>query len=199
MFILCTGRCGSTTFIRACSHITNFTSGHETKVHELGMRRVQFPAQHIEADHYLSWFLGKLDREYGDSAKYAHLIRDSEAVAASFSERRHWIGSLPTAYQLGIMKNSPKPFSDICRDQVETVNTNIQHFLKDKSHTMEFRLEHAQDHWPKFWSWIGAEGNYQASLAEWNVRHNATKPLINRKAEHVAQRVMRAWRALFPK
>lgn len=162
------------------------------------MARVHYPDNHIEADHYLSWFLGKLDAAYGDSAMYVHLLRNPDLVAASFAERRDWVGSLPTAYQLGIMKKSTKPFLDVCHDQVDTVNSNIRHFLKDKSKTMEFQLEKAQYKWPEFWSWIGAEGDYEASLSEWTVKHNATKPLVKRRFEHFAQRLVRAWWALFP-
>ena len=97
------------------------------------------------------------------------------------------------------MKVSPRDFLDICRDQVETVNTNIRHFLKDKTHTMNFRLEEAQQCWPELWEWIGAEGSYSDSLAEWSVQHNATEPFLKRKARTIEQRLTRAWWALFPR
>lgn len=199
VFVLCTGRCGSTTFTRACSHITNYTAAHESRVHQLGMDRVNYPKSHIEADHYLAWFLGKLDKQYGDEAKYVHLKRDSKVVAQSYVKKIDWIGSLAAAYKYGIMKNIPLSFEEVCRDQVETVNSNIQHFLKDKTHVMEFQLENAHEDWPRFWNWIGAEGNYEASLKEWEVRHNATDPLILRSLRRLGQRLIRAWRALLPK
>jgi hypothetical protein len=31
IFVTGTGRCGTVTFSKACSHITNYTSGHKTK------------------------------------------------------------------------------------------------------------------------------------------------------------------------
>ena len=30
VFVLCTGRSGSTTFVRACQHIDNYTASHES-------------------------------------------------------------------------------------------------------------------------------------------------------------------------
>lgn len=199
VFVLCTGRCGSTTFIRACSHISNYNAAHESRVHELGIERVNYPGKHIEADHYLAWFLGKLDERYGDNARYVHLMRDPETVALSFSRRVHWIGSLAFAYKYGLLRVSSAPYIEACRDQVETVNTNIRHFLNNKTHKMEFWLENAQEDWPIFWEWIGAQGNYDASLAEWAVRHNPTEPFLKRKTRAVEQRLTRAWRALFPR
>lgn len=199
VFILCTGRCGSTTFIRAASHVTNFTSGHETRARLLGADRVAYPPRHIEADHYLSWFLGKLDERYGDDAWYVHLTRDPDAVARSLGEVRDWLGSLPMAYRDGLLKATKAPFADACRDQVDTVNANIRHFLKDKSRRMDFKLERAAEDWPRFWAWIGAEGDYDAALAEWSVRHNATPSrtrALVRDARHKAQRV---YRTLFPR
>lgn len=199
VFILCTGRCGSTTFIRAAEHITNFTSAHESRARDIGPARVDYPPDHIEADHYLAWFLGKLDRAYGDNARYVHLTRDPEAVARSWTEVRDWIGSLPSAYRDGILKATRASFRDTCRDQVDTVNENIRHFLKDKSHTLSFALENAAEDWPRFWQWIGAEGNYEASLAEWSVRHNATPSraaVVMRTLRHRAQR---AYRAVIPR
>ena len=46
IFVLCTGRCGSVTFSKACKHITNYTSGHETRIKKLD-DRLDFPSFHI--------------------------------------------------------------------------------------------------------------------------------------------------------
>lgn len=60
---------------------------------------------------------------------------------------------------------------DYCR----TVNENIRCFLKDKPNHMAFRLENAANDWERFWTWIGAKGDFSASLGEWNIKHNARK------------------------
>jgi hypothetical protein len=68
VFVLCTGRSGSLTYIRACSHITNYTAGHETGSRKLGDDRFSYPDNHIEADNRLSWFPGTLEELYGNNA-----------------------------------------------------------------------------------------------------------------------------------
>jgi hypothetical protein len=176
VFVLCTGRCGSHTFARACSHITNFTSNHESRKRALGSDRVAFPDQHIEIDNRLSWFLGRLERRFGNSARYVHLLRDPEEVALSYNQR--WLGpnSLISAYRRGILTFSSElePIA-VSRDLVSTINENIEAFLSSKKYTMTFRLENARQDWSKFWDWIGAEGCLAASLDEWAIRYKATK------------------------
>ncbi|MEJ1383421.1 MAG: hypothetical protein RPV21_03475, partial [Candidatus Sedimenticola sp. (ex Thyasira tokunagai)] len=65
IFILNTGRCGSTTFIEACRHITNYSAAHESRIQLIGDRRLAYPQNHIEADNRLSWLLGRLEHTYG--------------------------------------------------------------------------------------------------------------------------------------
>jgi len=174
IFVLNTGRCGSTTMIAACAHITNFTSAHESLAHEIGEARLAYPSNHIEADNRLSWFLGRLDATYGDAAWYVHLTRDAGATAQSFAQR--YDGGIMRAYRKGVLFNDAKGKQPIavCRDYCDTVNSNIAHFLKDKSKAMHFRLENAKEDFRKFWNWIGAEGDLDAALAEWDMKHNAS-------------------------
>ena len=101
VFVLSTGRCGSTTFVEACRHVTNFTAAHESRARISGSGRLKYPAQHIEADNRLSWFLGRLDREYGDGAFYVHLTRDDRKTADSLLNRYH--GGIMRAYAAGIL------------------------------------------------------------------------------------------------
>ena len=86
VFVLNTGRCGSTTFIKACQHISNYTSSHESLLDRTGDQRLAYPKNHIEANRPPELFLGgQLDNKYADDAIYVHLKREREAVAASFS------------------------------------------------------------------------------------------------------------------
>ena len=176
IFILCTGRCGSTTFVRAAQHMTNFTSGHETRARLAGRDRLSYPDNHIEADNRLSWFLGRLDREYGQGARYVHLQRDPARVAESFNERWDSDLAIISAYRKAILKGAPQAEGlDICRDYIDTVTSNIDHFLTDKPHRMEFQLESAERDWRTFWDWIGPEGDFEASRREWSVAHNSRR------------------------
>ena len=110
VFVLCTGRCGSMTFKRACAHMTNYAVAHESHRHrhnpELGpaQRIANYPENHIEIDNRLSWMLGLLDKEYGDHAFYVHLIRNREETARSFLNRWHSRdGNIIFSYSWGIL------------------------------------------------------------------------------------------------
>jgi hypothetical protein len=87
VFVLGTGRCGSTTMIRACQHMTNFSTGPQSRWELLFDDRLAYPQNHIEADNRLSWLLGRLHDRFGTQAYYVHLVRDREATAESFSKR----------------------------------------------------------------------------------------------------------------
>lgn len=181
VFVLCTGRCGSTTFARACGHMANWTAGHETRSHLWGADRLAYPAGHIEADNRLSWMLGRLERAFGPDAAYVHLTRDAEAVAQSYA-RRHSFGIMQ-AYQHGIIFPEPgtrrddRPTIGHARDMVETVNANIDAFLRGKPHVMRMRLEDATTDFPRFWAWVRAEGRLDSAMQEWSIRHNETAPV----------------------
>lgn len=174
VFILGTGRCGSTTFIEACRHIRNYTAGHETRVHKIGAERLAYPERHIEADNRLCWMLGRLDQVHGDSAFYVHLTREREATAASFARRAQF--GIMRAYREGILLGGEAGQSarDVALDYIDTLEANIALFLRSKPHRMAVRLEHAQEDFRAFWRWIGAQGDLDQALAEWDTRHNAS-------------------------
>ena len=175
VFILNTGRCGSSTFIRACQHISNYSSAHESRCDLLGEARLAYPDNHIEADNRLAWFLGKLDMQFGNRAIYVHLLRNQDATASSYAKRLFAGGIIP-AYRKGILQHLPKDVPDlaVALDYYDTVNSNIEHFLKDKTQKMRFQLENAQQDFQAFWQFIGAEGDLDAALHEFNNRYNAS-------------------------
>lgn len=176
LFILCTGRCGSTTFIQACSHISNYSSAHESRTSKLGPDRFAYPKQHIEADNRLSWLLGRLNRIYGDQAHYVHLKRDTLKTAESYVKR--YDGGIMKAYRgngilMGISQDAD-PLS-VAIDYCNTVNTNIDLFLRDKSNVMRIDLQKVKEAFPIFCNWIGAEVNMEKAIATLNMRHNKTR------------------------
>ena len=174
VFILNTGRCGSSTFIRACQHITNFSSAHESRATLIGDQRLAYPDQHIEADNRLSWMLGRLEQAFGDDAFYIHLSRDVDLTATSFVRRMDF--GIMQAYRQGILMGGEtgQVDYDLARDYIATVESNIKLFLKDKTHTMAFTLEQAKTDFIEFWNAIGAEGDLQRALAEWDIQYNAS-------------------------
>lgn len=172
VFILNAGRSGSTTFVEACKHITNYTAGHETRAGII-MDRVEYPENHIEVDNRLSWFLGRLDKRYKDNAFYVHLIRDREQTAKSFYKRIGGNASIINAYKNSlIMGGNGNGDWAVCVDYLRTVEDNIDMFLKDKTHKMVFGLEEAKKDFKQFWQAIGAEGDIERALSEFDIAHN---------------------------
>ena len=175
VFVLCTGRCGSKTLSKACSHIENFTSGHETNaLRKLGKARFSYPENHIEIDNRLSWFLGRLDEEFGTEPFFVHLIRNPDEVAVSFDKRWANKHGITNAYARGILMGVKTDVST-CRDYVHTVNSNIRLFLRDKPNKMEILMDKFEKDFTKFWNRIEAQGNLESALRELSVCHNRSK------------------------
>ena len=177
VFVLCTGRCGSLTFAKACEHITNYTSGHESKIHDAGYKRLNFPDNHIEIDNRLVWFLGRLHFIYSKDSFYVHLKRKDTEVANSFVKRLRedaTIGII-SVYDKSIHlgQRTLSSFA-LCLDFVNTVNCNIKFFLQDKPNCIDFNLETAKEDFVIFWRWIKAEGDLNAALKEWDTKYNVS-------------------------
>lgn len=179
VFVLNSGRCGSTTFIQACYHIQNFSAAHESRCRFLGQERLTYPANHIEADNRLCWFLGRLDEVFGNNAWYVHLKREPLATATSFAHRRDF--GIMQAYREGILMGGPTGCSDlaIAEDYLDTLDANIRHFLKNKTKQISVQLESAAHDFERFWDWIGAQGNLKAALAEWQRCYNSSDSLLD--------------------
>ncbi len=174
VFVLTTGRTGSLTFIQACRHIRNFTAGHESRLHLAGPARLDYPPRHIEADNRLAWYLGRLEQRYGAHAWYVHLRRDRLATAESFARRADF--GILKAWREGVLLGGEAHYSplDYALDYVDTVEANLERFLRDKPRRLELWLERAQEDFVRFWDWIDAEGDLTAALAEWATRYNAS-------------------------
>jgi hypothetical protein len=187
VFVLSTGRCGSTTFARACKHIKNYTASHESQNPSLHprvknpYRSLKYPQNHIEVDNRLSWFLGTLEKEYGGRAFYVQLLRRPEEVAKSLAARGEQ--SILFSFTSGILqyfsaaRNQPaEERQRIGLQYWDVVNDNIELFLRDKPHRMTMWLHDIKQPFKDFWRSIGADGDLEAALGEWDVRHNATEP-----------------------
>ncbi|MCB0555515.1 MAG: hypothetical protein KDD02_18350 [Phaeodactylibacter sp.] len=155
----------------------NFSAGHETRSALVGEERLDFPDNHIEADNRLSWMLGKLGKKYGKDAFYVHLRRDIETTAVSFNRRWDYPGSLIRAYTEGILMAGDQRGLKYCRDLLETIHFNIEYFLRDKPNQMTISLENIQEDFPRFWEWIGAQGDLEAAVRELEIHYNQSKKL----------------------
>ncbi len=196
VFVLCTGRCGSTTFTRAASYMSNYTAGHESRVTRVGSDRFAYPPNHVEVDNRLAWMLGRLEQSFGKDAFYVHLKRKPEAVARSFDKRWGIKFGIISAYRNGILFGAAgaEPY-DVCVDMIQTVDANISAFLADKPRKMDFQMESAERDWPVFWNAIGAEGDFEASLADWKKPLNVTPPRrsLSERAIGKVKRISQKW------
>jgi hypothetical protein len=180
VIVLGTGRCGTTTFIEACDHLTNYSAAHESRARRLPPERFAYPVGHIEADNRLTWFLPMLEEAMsGRKVLYVHLQRERDAVARSYLKRiNNNRASIMKAFAYAIVMH-PRDWEedeliDVARFYVDTVTANIASFLRDKEHVSVW-LETASQDFPAFLDRIGAEGDLDAALAEWDVSHNASR------------------------
>lgn len=183
VFVLCSGRCGSTTFAQACSHITNLTSGHETRSGQY-FGRLTYPDQHIEVDNRLAWMLGPLEDRYGDEPLYIHLQRSYEDVLDSYKRRTDSKWGILPAFAHGIIQ-SPKcsDYEQATRLMLDTIRSNISRFLADKSKVIRIRIEHPHEGFNRMWDLIGATGDRDAAHAELGRRYNLRRELAGRRGD----------------
>jgi hypothetical protein len=155
-------------------------------------RVANYPQNHIEVDNRLAWMLGILEREYGDDAFYVHLLRNREETARSFVRR--WDstdGNIIFSYAWGILsyrydqikRASESQRLQIARDYWHLQNGNIQQFLANKSNQTTIWLDEVERPFREFWRDLRAEGDLEAALNEWDVKHNATAmhPEVNQQ------------------
>lgn len=199
VFILSTGRCGSTTIVRACEHITNYSTSHESRSTFLATERLNYPDHHIESDNRLSWFLGQLDQKYGNDAFYVHLTRERVATTASYARRWNNRMTIVRAFgehilmRLGRTSTTDMERLQISSDYYDAVNANIELFLKDKTQKMHITLENMQQDFQQFWTRIGAEGDLAAALETLDKKFNSTASPTKNRTIFVPKRKKQDW------
>lgn len=170
VFVTGTGRCGTVCFRSACNHMTNYLAGHETR-----SGRLEYDDQRIEVNHQFSKCLLHLYRKYPDS-KFVHLVRRPEDCIPSLARLNH--GEVMRRYEQLMPSIMPTPDAgDVAWRyyycEVELIRLQLEKIPAVQ--TCELRLETIKDHWRSFWDWIGAEGDFDASLAEWDIPKNTGK------------------------
>lgn len=164
VFVLGTGRCGTTTFAKACGHITNFSTGHETSIYA-------WPENHIEVNNRLSFATGNMPV---CGSFFVHLTRNLPAVTASYSNRWSKPKSIVHAWPI-VEQGTDRDWAMVTR-MVVTMHANIKRFLQsipsDRKLTVD--IDDPKSAFRAFWARIGAEGDLYSALAEFDVRYNAS-------------------------
>ena len=108
------------------------------------------------------------------SAFYVHLSREKNKNAESFARRNDF--GIMKAYREGILMQEQQSDSalELAQDYIDTIESNIALFLKDKTQVLNLSLENAEQDFRTFWQAIGAEGDLEAALAEWQTSYNAS-------------------------
>ena len=181
VFILSPGRCGSMTIIKACSHIQNYTSRHESgrtlASHE--KYNLKYPTNHIESDNRLSWFLGSIDRIYGNSAFYLKLERNRLKIIESYLKRKKYNQGIVPAFAINIFQQKKWDISNegykwAVKHYVNTVYDNIDYFLHNKSNKLDLDIDNPSEKFHEFWGKISAEGNIDDALNEFIKKYNSS-------------------------
>lgn len=181
IFILNPGRTGSMTFIKACAHLTNYTCGHETARNTPDYQRynLQYPSNHIEADNRLTWFLSSIDKIYGENTYYVKLWRNHDQLVNSYMKRKNLNQGIINAFAVGIMQQKQRKISKegyywAVSHYINTLNCNIDYFLKDKTKTITIDINNPKSNFEKFWNDIGGEGDIDLALKEFDNRYNSS-------------------------
>jgi len=180
IFVLSPGRSGSKSIVEATSHLTNYTSAHESRAARLGNERFNYPDFHIEADNRLCWFFGEMSQRFsGDDVLYVHLKRDLQDTADSFLHRlrnSNYRASIMNAVAHGILMKpgdwTPDQEAEVAKFYVETIHSNIADFVKSKNHLV-VHLQDGGESFDQFISAIDAEGDLEVARATWKQVHNA--------------------------
>lgn len=164
VFVVGTGRCGTTTFSKACSHATNMTSCHEGAAGT--PYSLIYSSDHIEIDPPLSFWVPELRRIY-PGCKFVHLVREPRGCVAS------------------MVRNDPeicKWFGRMVYHSEETTELQgaiaLYRVVNDLIYgddVLRVKLETIREQWQEVWDWMGCEGDFNASLQEWEIRHNASQ------------------------
>lgn len=167
VFVMGTGRCGTTTFAKACNCFKGFTSKHESKVKN---NDLVYPNNHIESDPHLFWHLPNLVSKYPD-ALYIHIIRERDACIRSLSKRPSLYSY---AYITELSKRKKTDLNKIAERFYDFVTGCLCSFFKGNGHLdyMEIDLPPTKDQWREFHEKIGSPNGYKESLKHWNRRYN---------------------------
>jgi len=173
VFVIGTGRCGTRTFRMACRHITNFTSAHESHARKwIGW--LDYPDNHIEIDHHLTWALPLLLDKYPPGAEtlYVHLARHREDCVRSLQARHLMDLFAELCCFVDCSSRTPDKRRAAAEFYVDSLTRMIDRLLP-RGQSMWLRIEELADvGWPKFWPAIGAQGDYDAAVAECRKRYN---------------------------
>jgi hypothetical protein len=178
IFVVGTGRNGSSTFYHAASHATNFQVNHETWRSKSPSNSCYVDVRdkkrdQIEISSSVPFFIVQIMRKYPES-KFIHLVRRRTKCRDSLVEHhtsrmRAWAWNWFSDREPK-MKNVAGAYYDATAESL--------HSLLPRDQTLTLPLEEAKTRWAAVWEFMDCEPGvdspeFAASLAEWDRRYNA--------------------------
>lgn len=172
VFVVGTGRCGTSTFRHAASLALN-KSVRQESAYWNGVSHREYLDGCIEIGHQLTWVLSYLLHRYRDS-KIVHLVRDKESCVRSL--QKNGLGTIPSWYNMlyaGCHENGNPcpPCSDLFDIYYDQVNFSIPNVTPTHRY-FRLKLEAAKEQWRACWDWMSCEGDFERSLACWAKKYN---------------------------
>lgn len=169
VFVTGVGRCGTVSFYEACRFMTNYTTSHKEPA-----RDQEYPQDnHIAVNPQLRVAIMRVVKKYPTSL-WVQLTRAPQTNNPSLVAAGH--GSVMQAYgSMYTTMMDSLDLADVAAKYYQFENdriTALLHVSVPPSQRRIMRLETIKEDWPKFWKWIGAEGDYAASLRSWDTPHN---------------------------
>jgi hypothetical protein len=168
IFILSTGRTGTTTLYKACRHIKNYTCGHESNRKK--WYSLEYPDNHIEIDNRLSWFKPELEKNY-PTAMFVHLTRNTPDVINSFKKRSD--RGIIKSFIEGVLQSKEENMSDL------EIELSIIRYIQciNKMCTSGrvpflFDIKKYYCFFPQFCEWINANVDMNKALKEFETHYN---------------------------
>lgn len=189
VFVVGTGRCGTTSFYNACKHITNYSCSQEKFTRNPGYVKM-IPDNHIAIDNRLSFHLGSLLEYFGNRRFYfVWLRRNRKATAESFAKRFANPHGIMAAHYRSIMqryKTDPykldyKAKLEIANDYIEMVDNNIKLFMTcvinnfNEDNFQVIEIENIKLEFAEFWKNIEAKGAMNIAMREFDKLYNKSK------------------------
>jgi hypothetical protein len=98
--------------------VSGYTTAHESRTKLLGDDRIDYPADHIEVDNRLTWFLPRLTERYGEDGVLVIAVRDPAEIA-NYYMLRWYKTNILKAYAQGIlMRDFRENNVEVARDYV---------------------------------------------------------------------------------
>ena len=166
VFVVGTGRCGTSTFYHACRHIHNYEAYHEPNSGQVDSFETEDQVINVSSQFVVR--IPELLKKYPES-KWIHLIRNRDQCVESLAkccpvEMDGYVRQWCQIFQCNLTRASQFYY--------DSINSMIELMLRNQS-CLTMNLPIRRPAWMTFWSFVGAQGDFESSLREWESCYNS--------------------------